>query len=65
MLEKSGAKKLREGGARVSGKHANFIINTSEAKAMDIRQMAEQMRTAVRNKFNVTLEEEIEYIGQW
>lgn len=65
MLEKSGAKKLKVGGAKVSPKHANFIINYSEAKAQDVRKLAEQMRNSVREKFNITLEEEIEYIGQW
>ncbi len=65
MLEKSGAKKLHQGGARVSAKHANFIINTEDAKADDIRKLAEQMRDSVRNKFDITLEEEVEYVGQW
>jgi UDP-N-acetylmuramate dehydrogenase len=65
MLEKAGAKKLKFGGARVSAKHANFIINTNEAKAQDIRKLAEQMRSVVREKFHVDLEEEAEYIGQW
>ena len=65
MLEKSGAKKMKEGGARVSLRHANFIINQNEAKSADIRKLAEQMRNAVREKFDITLEEEIEYIGQW
>jgi UDP-N-acetylmuramate dehydrogenase len=65
MLDKAGAKKLKVGGAHVSGKHANFIINSAEAKAQDVRQLAEQMRNAVREKFNVELEEEIEYVGQW
>ena len=65
MLEKSGAKKMKQGGARVSGKHANFIINADDAKAQDVRVLSEQMRNAVREKFNVDLEEEVEYIGQW
>ena len=65
MLEKAGAKKLRVGGARVSPQHANFILNTNGAKAQEIRTLIEQMRSAVKEKFNVDLEEEIEYIGQW
>lgn len=65
MLEKAGAKKLRVGGARISPKHANFIINYDEAKAQDVRQLAEQMRQLVREKYNIILEEEVEYIGQW
>lgn len=65
MLEKAGAKKLKVGGARVSSKHANFILNFDNAKAQDVRQLAEQMRGAAQNKFDVGLEEEIEYVGQW
>ena len=65
MLEKAGAKKLKIGNARVSAKHANFILNTDGAKAQDVRQFIEKMRRAVRDKFNITLEEEIEYVGQW
>lgn len=65
MLDKAGAKKLKMGGAQVSSKHANFIINTTEARAQDVRKLAEQMRNAVREKFDIDLEEEIEYVGQW
>lgn len=65
MLDKAGVKKMKVGGARVSAKHANFILNTGEAKAQDIRKLAEEMRAAVKNKFDITLEEEIEYVGQW
>ena len=65
MLEKSGVKRMRVGSARVSSKHANFVLNTGDAKAQDVRQLIEQMRRAVKAKFDINLEEEIEYIGQW
>jgi len=65
MLEKSGAKKLKIGRAEVSDKHANFIINHDGAKANEIRSLIEEMREKVHEKFDITLEEEIEYIGQW
>lgn len=65
LLDKAGAKKLKEGGARVSPKHANFILNIDHAKAQDVRRLVEQMRSLVHNKFDISLEEEIEYIGQW
>jgi len=65
MLEKSGVKKLKIGKAEVSDKHANFIINHDGAKANEIRSLIEEMREKVREKFDVTLEEEIEYVGQW
>jgi UDP-N-acetylmuramate dehydrogenase len=65
MLDKAGVKKFHQGDARVSTKHANFIVNTGEAKSQDVRKLAEQMRNAVRDKFQIQLEEEVEYIGQW
>jgi len=65
MLEKAGTKKMRVGDAEVSNIHANFIINKANAKASDIRTLIEEMREKVSQKYNITLEEEIEYIGQW
>lgn len=65
LLDQAGAKKLKVGGALVSTKHANFILNGDGAKASDIRSLIEEMREKVRNKFGIVLEEEIEYAGQW
>lgn len=65
MLESAGVKKMKIGLAEVSGLHANFILNRDNAKATEIRTLIEQMRDKVNQKFNVVLEEEIEYIGQW
>lgn len=65
ILDKSGAKKLKVGNAKVSSKHANFIINESAAKAQEIRQLIELMRSAVKEKFDVDLREEVEFVGQW
>lgn len=65
MLEKSGGKKLKTANARVSEKHANFILNKKNATSQEVRQLIEEMRSAVKNKFNVDLEEEVEYVGQW
>ena len=65
MLDQAGVKKMRIGEAEVSNIHANFIVNQANAKASDIRTLIEEMREKVAQKFHVTLEEEIEYIGQW
>lgn len=65
LLDNSGAKKLRVGGAAVSKKHANFIINRKNASAKDIRILADEMRERVRRNYNITLEEEVEYVGKW
>lgn len=65
MLDHAGAKKLKIGNVRVSNKHANFIINSGNAKAQEVRQLAEAMRDVVQKKYNINLTEEIEYVGQW
>ena len=65
LLDKAGGKKLREGGAAFSKKHANFLINKKDATACDIRKLADKARDLVKKEFNIELEEEIEYIGKW
>lgn len=65
MLDKSGVKKIKYPTVEVSPMHANWVINKNGAKANEIRQVIEEMREKVRQKYGITLEEEIEYIGQW
>lgn len=65
LLEEAGAKKLHIGGASFSKKHANFLINKKNATAGDVRELAEKAKELVNEKFNIPLEEEIEYIGRW
>jgi UDP-N-acetylmuramate dehydrogenase len=65
LLEKAGAKKIKIAGASFSKKHANFLINSRNATASDIRDAANQAKEKVREKFNLALEEEVEYIGRW
>lgn len=65
LLEESGAKKLRVGGASFSKKHANFLINKKNATASDVRELASKAKGLVDDKFKIPLEEEVEYIGRW
>lgn len=65
LLDQSGAKKFKVGGAAVSKIHANFLINNSKATAEDIRRLAGRMKDAVRAEYRTNLEEEIEYVGNW
>ena len=62
LIEKSGLKGLRVGGAVVSDKHANFILNDKGATAKDIKTLISLVKNAVRSQYNVLLEEEIRYI---
>lgn len=51
------------GGAQISTKHANFIINTGEATALDVITLLSYIKQKVRQKSNLQLQEEIEYLG--
>jgi len=65
LVDRAGLKSLRIGGAIVSPTHGNFIVNTGTATAAEIRQLVEQCRVVVRDRFGVTLEDEIVYLGQF
>lgn len=65
LIDKSGGKKLKVGGAAVSKKHANFIVNRNNATAADIKKLGERIKELVGAKFNYDIEEEVEYIGEW
>ena len=63
FIERAGLKGKRIGGAEISKKHANFIVNTGKAKAEDIIILASIVKQKVRQKFGVQLREEVEYVG--
>ncbi|MGH1467649.1 MAG: UDP-N-acetylmuramate dehydrogenase [Bdellovibrionales bacterium] len=65
LIEKSGMKGYQYGGAEVSRKHANFIVNKGEATALDIHCAISTVREKVKHEFNVELETEVRYIGDW
>lgn len=59
MIEECGLKGKKIGGAKISEKHANFIVNFNNAKSSDIKRLISLIKKSVKNKFNVILEEEI------
>lgn len=65
LLDQVGAKKMHIGRAGVSRKHANFLVNKGNARAEDIRRLAEQLKIKVRDEYRINLKEEIEYVGRW
>ena len=65
LSEECGLKGLRVGGAEVSEKHANFLINAGGATASDLRTLAEKVKAVVFDRFGVVLEEEVLYVGDW
>ena len=65
LIEKANLKKKGIGEAFVSPKHANFIIAKRGAKASDIANLIKLIKDNVKNKYDIALEEEIQYIGEW
>ncbi|MBU6469017.1 MAG: UDP-N-acetylmuramate dehydrogenase [Betaproteobacteria bacterium] len=63
LIEKCGLKGLREGGAEVSHKHANFIVNTGNATAADIENLIDRVQQRVREICGITLLPEVRIIG--
>lgn len=63
LIERAGLRGRRLGGAMVSERHANYIINTGAATALEVRQLAELVRRQVRETLGVELEEEVNYLG--
>jgi UDP-N-acetylmuramate dehydrogenase len=59
LIDLCGLKGRRIGGACISTKHANFIINEDKAKAGDVLKLMQLVKKEVKNKFNITLEPEI------
>lgn len=64
-IEKAGFKGVRAGGARVSERHANFIINENKASAKDVRALIERIQGKVHEQFRVRLEPEVKFVGEW
>jgi UDP-N-acetylmuramate dehydrogenase len=65
LLETCGLKGLRVGGAEVSERHANVIVNVGGATAADVRELMARMRDEVRDRFGVDLLPEVEDLGRF
>ena len=63
LIEDLGLKGLTKGGAQISTKHANFIINIGNAKAKDIKELIDFTKEAVLDRYNVELKCEQEFVN--
>lgn len=64
LIEAAGLKGHRIGGAEVSTKHANFIINRNDATAADIENMIRHVQSTVSDKYGVELIREVRIVGE-
>jgi UDP-N-acetylmuramate dehydrogenase len=64
LIEAAGLKGFRIGGAEVSEKHANFIINADDASATDIEELIEHVRQTVHDVHGVELIHEVRIVGE-
>jgi UDP-N-acetylmuramate dehydrogenase len=65
IIESLGLKGLREGGASVSEKHANFLVNDRGGTAADVRRLGDRVRAVVERETGVRLAWEIVFLGDW
>ena len=63
LIEESGLKGKRQGGAMISSKHANFIVNYKNAKAEDIKSLIELAHDKVKENYDIDLKIEQEFVN--
>ena len=65
LIEAVGLKGMRMGGAQISERHANFIVNVGGARADDVAALIKEAHQRVYERFGVDLELELELRGEW
>jgi UDP-N-acetylmuramate dehydrogenase len=65
LIEQAGLKGYRIGGAQISEKHANFIMNTGHATATDIAALIAFVQERIWQLFAQRLEPEVQFVGRW
>ena len=65
LIEASGLKGFQIGGAQVSEKHANFIVNVGECCAQDVESLIEHVKQTVFTQQGVMLQQEVKVIGEY
>ena len=64
LVDEAGCRGLTIGGAQVSEKHTNFLINTGDATSADIEALGEEVRRRVKDKSGIDLQWEIQRVGK-
>ncbi len=63
LIDEMGLKGYTIGGAQISTKHANFIVNINKAKATDVTELIDYIRNKAKTERGITLRTEIQVIG--
>lgn len=63
LISQTNLKGLKVGGAQVSEKHPNFIINKKRAKAADVLKLIDLVKKKIKDKYNIELEVEVQLVG--
>ena len=64
LIDECGLKGYKIGGAKISEKHAGFIVNYNNATAKDVLDLAKYVKEKVYEKYAIKIEEEIKIIGE-
>jgi UDP-N-acetylmuramate dehydrogenase len=65
LIDRAGLKGLQEGGATVSEKHANFLVNDRRGTAADVRRLLDRVRATILERDGIDLVPEIVFVGDW
>ena len=65
LIMDTGLRGFQVGGAQISEKHCGFVVNTGDATAEDVKNLIEEVQKRVREKFGVTLEPEVKFLGEF
>lgn len=65
LIEAASLKETRRGGALVSAKHANFILNDGGATADDLEELIDLIQVTVKERFGVSLQREVQVVGDY
>lgn len=65
LIDAAGLKGHAIGGAQVSTRHANFVVNLGAATAADVKALIDLAQSEVQKRFGISLEREVELFGEW
>jgi len=63
LISEANLKGVSRGGAMISPKHPNFIVNVNNAKAKDVLALIKLVKSTIKQKFGITIEEEVQFLS--